>query len=305
MLEVDHTKPVRALELFCGIGGFAEAIGDFANVVAAVDMAPHLMEVYGLNFPGHRRIQKSISSLSLDQIAALDADLWWMSPPCQPFTSRGLQRGMDDPRALVFPILFQWIAELLPTTVAMENVPGFVGSEAHRRLREVLDESGYTTMERTLCPTELGIPARRDRFYLVASRTGLSDSPPTEPAPRRLTEFLDPRVDESLIVPAEILAKYEAGMRILDPRSDPEAVANTFTSAYGKSWRASGSYLRLDDRRVRFFSPRELLRLLGFSEEFRFPEHTSLRRQYKAIGNSLSIFAMRSILGVENRRPIA
>ena len=41
----------------------------------------------------------------------------------------------------------------------------------------------------------------------------------------------------------------------------------------------------------------ELLRLLGFPPSFHFPAQMPLRHQYKAVGNSLSVVAMREVLG--------
>ena len=41
--------------------------------------------------------------------------------------------------------------------------------------------------------------------------------------------------------------------------------------------------------RLRFFSPKELTRLFGFPEEFRFPSTVSVRKQYELIGNSLNV----------------
>lgn len=41
--------------------------------------------------------------------------------------------------------------------------------------------------------------------------------------------------------------------------------------------------------RLRFFSPKELTRLFGFSEDFHFPSSVPLRKQYELIGNSLNV----------------
>ncbi len=41
--------------------------------------------------------------------------------------------------------------------------------------------------------------------------------------------------------------------------------------------------------RLRFFSPRELTRLFGFPESFRFPPAVARKKQYEMVGNSLSV----------------
>jgi len=59
-----------------------------------------------------------------------------------------------------------------PPYVALENVPGFERSLSHSLLLDVLDHAGYAVRERWLCPTELGVPNMRRRYYLLASRRG-------------------------------------------------------------------------------------------------------------------------------------
>ncbi len=297
---------VRALELFCGIGGFAAAVdgaSGFAGVevVGAIDLSPHAMDVYRYNFEGHGARQAHLDYLRADELAAFGADMWWMSPPCQPYTTRGLMRDLEDPRAQSLVRLMGILGEQLPDYFGMENVAGFVGSDAHALVLATLLGAGYEVRERVLCPTELGIPARRERYYLVASRKGLREVEACEVVGRKLVEFLDPGlvgdgIPEELLVPADILEKHGPGMRLLDPWNDPDVIANTVTGAYGKTWQAAGAYLRLEDGRVRRFSAGELLGCLGFGEGFGLPEGTPLRHRYKMIGNSLSVFAMREVL---------
>ncbi|RMH21013.1 MAG: DNA cytosine methyltransferase, partial [Acidobacteria bacterium] len=160
-------RPPRVLELFCGIGGVAAAVAGRAEVVAAVDVNRHALAVYRHNFD-HPVVAATLESLPAARLAAWEADLWWLSPPCQPFTRRGLGRDLDDARARSLVALIDRLARLTPPWVALENVPGFRGSRAHALLRRTLERAGYHVAERLLCPTELGVPNRRRRFYLVA-----------------------------------------------------------------------------------------------------------------------------------------
>ena len=112
-----------AIEFYAGIGGFAAAIrpGLLASslldwvlpemgpleITSAWDIDVAAIEAYRLNFPSshgpsshgassHGARAGEIRSL---EIARLKADLWWMSPPCLPFTRKGKQRDLDDPRS--------------------------------------------------------------------------------------------------------------------------------------------------------------------------------------------------------------
>ena len=287
---------LRVLELYAGLGGCAAVLqGSTAEVVAAVDVSSLALGVYRHNFH-HPTVTASVESLSVERLTAWNADLWWLSPPCQPFTHRGKQLDLDDPRAASFPRLLERIAAVRPTYLALENVPGFKGSAAHRLLLDTLEAAGYPHRhELLLCPSELGLPNRRRRFYLVAGRQPLAE-PNIEPRPPQpLANFLDPHPNPDLKVDEALLHRYEGALHIVDPQ-DPEALTNCFTSAYGRSPVRSGSYLATPEG-VRRFSPTEILRLLGFPPSFRLPEDLPRRKAWQLAGNSLSLAAVRIVLG--------
>ncbi|MGE5844726.1 MAG: DNA cytosine methyltransferase, partial [Syntrophaceae bacterium] len=78
---------IRALELFCGIGGFAAAsAGTNLRVAGAVDQSPAALDVNRLNFPGHDAWQLNLENVTPDELLVFGADFWWLSPPCQPYT---------------------------------------------------------------------------------------------------------------------------------------------------------------------------------------------------------------------------
>ena len=295
---------VTALELFCGVGGFAAAVaGTEVRIVGALDQSEVALDVYRLNFPAHCARQADLEQISAEDLASFRADLWWLSPPCQPYSVRGCQRDLADPRARSLARILALFPEipdgLLPLHLALENVPGFARSRARARLVALLDERGYDVRERQLCPTELGVPSRRPRYYLVASRVGLM--PPRAfipPALQPLGDFLDPHLGNDpasdLLVAPEIVSRFGEGLRILEP-SAPDAYTTCFTAGYGKSLMHAGSYLRCGAR-VRRFAPEEIARLLQFPPGFRFPEGMSRRKRWHLIGNSLSVAAVREVL---------
>ena len=285
---------LRVLELYAGIGGCAAALSSRTHVVAAVDIHLAALEVYRANHP-HPVEVRTLDSLRESDFSRWDADFWWMSPPCQPYTRRGRRRDLEDPRAASFLHLLSWIEKLAPAAIALENVPGFENSQAHAALRKVLDGAGYEVLERLLCPTELGIPNRRRRFYLVASRSPLV----VREAPRgpqlELRQLID--VEESLAryaLDPEIAERYRYAIDIVDPL-DPDAVAACFTSAYGRSPVRSGSYLKTP-KDLRRFSPGEIASLLGFPQGYRLPPPEAALLAWRLLGNSLSVPAVRWVL---------
>ena len=292
---------IRALELFCGIGGFAAAAaGTNVRVAGAIDQSPAALEVYRLNFPGHDAWQLNLENVTLEELQSAEADFWWLSPPCQPYTVRGAGRDAADPRALSFRRILDLLARMkendLPAHIALENVEGFARSEMRERLVNLLSGRGYAIQECMLCPTELGVPMRRPRYYCMASRGRLEPPILVVDMPLRpLGDYLDGSGPGSeLLLAGDVVERCGKGFRILDPK-DPQAYTTCFTSGYGRSLMRAGSYLRCAGG-VRRFAPEEIARLLHFPEGFRFPDRMTLRKKWQLLGNSLSVAAVRKVL---------
>jgi site-specific DNA-cytosine methylase len=294
---------LRVLELFCGIGGCAAALGDRAQVVAAVDINQVALSVHRRNFSSPPVHVRTIESLPAGWYRDQAADLWWLSPPCQPYTSRGRQLDLRDDRAQALLAVIERIAELRPAYVALENVEGFCGSQSHQRLRVMLDACGYRVNEQVLCPTQLGVPNRRPRFYLVAAKNGTlgdrSDRSRFEVSGAgtwcfTVRQILDAEPAEPLWMPADFQEQYRGAVHVVDAE-DPESETHCFTSSYGGSLVRSGSYLATA-RGVRRFSPTEILRLLCFPADYRLPDDLTLRKAWQLVGNSLSVAAVRHVL---------
>ncbi|KXZ49769.1 hypothetical protein GPECTOR_19g220 [Gonium pectorale] len=114
------------------------------------------------------------------QLDALGADLWLLTPPCQPYTTGPNARRRDtaDPRAASLLALLSPAAGLPamsrpPARLLLENVPGFVGSGGHGALRAALAGAGYEVREFIVSPHQLGVPYSRPRYFALALRRPL------------------------------------------------------------------------------------------------------------------------------------
>jgi site-specific DNA-cytosine methylase len=281
------------LELFCGIGGCAAALAGRARVVAAVDQNRRALAVYSANFP-HPTFPLALESVPDRRWHDWHADVWWMSPPCAPHTRRGGRRDLEDPRARGFLAVIDRLAAHRPRYLALENVPGFAGSRAHGRLREVLAHCGYAVRETLLCPTEIGLPNRRQRFYLVAGLAALEDWPPRAGAPRTLASVLDPAPAPDLWCEPSLSHRYAGALHVVRS-GDPAACTACFTSAYGRSPVRSGSYLETPSG-LRRFSAAEILHLLDFPESYRLPTDLPQETAWRLAGNSVCVRAVRWVL---------
>lgn len=289
----------RVVELFAGIGGF-RASWPGAEVVRAIDVNQDAAHVYRCNFHCPYEV-RDLTAVGPEAMRAWAADLWWLSPPCQPFTRRGQRRDITDSRSAGLNHLTQLVGQLQPQALALENVLGFDGSMAHQALCEQLTQAGYSILQRSLCPTELGWPNRRPRFYLLASQRPLASWKPLPSYTHRLCDLLLKVPDSSTLwmSPAVIEGYFSAIDRV--DANDPSCVTACFGSSYGKVIPRAGSYLQVGQR-YRRFAPREVARLLGYSDEFCLclerdvPEAVRNRKLWKLLGNSLSLPAVRYVL---------
>lgn len=275
---------LRAIELFSGLGGWRYALGNRGHVVAAYDISDIANATYDLNH-GHHPFAKELASITLDQLASHGADTWFMSPPCQPFCRMGNKQGLDDSRSQAFLHLMELFDAAPPTFLALENVEGFLGSDAHALLLDRLRSHGFHALEYQLCPTRFGIPNRRPRVFIIASRHTLTSLEAPEITACPVSTFLDLEEDPSLYLDDTILAKHGAGLDVVVSKSTSSAC---FIGGYGQRYVGSGSFLKTA-KGIRRFSPSEIARLMGLPNSFRFPEHVPLEKRYKLLGNGLNI----------------
>lgn len=93
--------------------------------------------------------------------------------PCQAFSVTGKQQGIDDPRGYLAVEFCRIIYQARPTWILWENVAGVLSSNRGRdfgRFLWTLAELGYWWSWRVLDARFFGVPQRRRRLFLVASR---------------------------------------------------------------------------------------------------------------------------------------
>lgn len=281
---------MKAIDFFSGIGGLSFALEGKALVVTAFDQNLKANSVYGLNHPLPPD-PRNITSLAAKELEALGAHLWMMGPPCQPFTVRGRQKDLDDPRAEGLLHLMTLIPALRPRAFFLENVEGFRGSRTRKKLVSILQGSGYSIMETCLCPTALGIPNRRSRYYALASLDPLNTRIDYRRFASPLSEYLDPSPGPDLAVDRESMEKHKEGMSIVAP----DGTTACFARSYGRKILQSGSYM-MTGKTLRRFSPGEIQRFLHLPSRFRFPETMKRLDRYRLLGNSVNVAVVRELL---------
>jgi DNA (cytosine-5)-methyltransferase 1/tRNA (cytosine38-C5)-methyltransferase len=154
---------------------------------------------------------------------------------------------------------------------------------------DIAESVGMQVADFDLCATQFGIPMKRPRRFVVASRRSL-EQPMLIPPPRQpLKHFLDQGTPDPLLyLDVDTVTRFADALNLINAE-DRSAVSICFTSNYWKSMRASGSYLQDENGRIRRFSPREILRLLGFPEGYQFPPELTLQARLRLAGNSVNV----------------
>lgn len=275
---------MRVLELFSGLGGWRAALGGRGEVVAAYDVSEAANAAYALTH-GHRPIARELATVKAAELAAHGAEAWVMSPPCQPFCRMGNHQGLADRRSRAFRHLMDLLAEAPPEHLVLENVGGFLGSDAHALLVARLRAAGLAHLDLEACPSRFGLPNQRPRAYVVASRRPLRRPAPPERSAPPLADFLDADDPLDRHLPEAVLARHRHGMDFVEPG---DRRSTCFIGGYGQRFVGSGSFLRTE-RGVRRFSPAEVARLLGWAPPPVFPEGLSLETRYRLLGQGLSL----------------
>ncbi|XP_030850857.1 tRNA (cytosine-5-)-methyltransferase-like isoform X1 [Strongylocentrotus purpuratus] len=120
-------------------------------------------------------MQRNLEGFTVDDFASFDADMFVMSPPCQPFTRVGLKGDKNDARTNAFFNIMRNLAEMAkkPTYLLVENVKGFDTSETRNFLVETLQKCNYVFQEFLLSPMNIGIPNQRVRYFMLAKQRPL------------------------------------------------------------------------------------------------------------------------------------
>lgn len=168
---------VVAVDLFCGAGGLTHGfLKEGINVRAGVDIDPACRFPYEEN--NHVPfILKNVAELSPRTIRKfIKADAYKVlagCAPCQPFSqyTQGLDTESDEQWSLLREFL-RLAVELKPDVVTMENVPNLKKHAIYSQFVTGLEAADYVVTSYEVDCEQIGIPQKRRRLVLFASRHG-------------------------------------------------------------------------------------------------------------------------------------
>ena len=163
---------MNAIDLFCGAGGFSAGVERAGvDVLYGFDVNEQALTTFEENHSG-TAVQHTITEDVPDEYQHLDVDLVFGSPPCKGFSdARGARRLDDERNQLVFAFI-QWVNQLQPAYVLMENVAGMttIGEEFLQAIEREYADAGYTVHWETLNAADFGVPQTRERVIYFGVR---------------------------------------------------------------------------------------------------------------------------------------
>ncbi len=176
------TATPTAIDLFAGCGGLTTGLKRAGfRVLAAVEIDEKISETYFANHPEVHIFPKDIRNreiledlLSLINLKRGELDLLAGCPPCQGFSRirrRNKQEAHPDERNDLVQCFSSLVNLLFPKVVMMENVPGMEMDERFSVFVSHLENLGYKIDHGILDLDKFGVPQRRKRLVLLASRT--------------------------------------------------------------------------------------------------------------------------------------
>jgi len=160
-------KPMRYVELFCGVGGFRLGLEPLGmECVLANDVNASACEVYRSRFGDV--LEGDVRSLDANKVP--DHDLLTAGFPCQSFSHAGKNLGMADERGNLFFDVHRVLKAKRPPFFLIENVRGLLTNDKGRTIRimlEMLNGLGYRCDVALLDASSFGVAQRRVRAFLV------------------------------------------------------------------------------------------------------------------------------------------
>ncbi len=321
------TREFIAVDLFSGCGGLSLGLEQAGfRVTAAVELAPKAIETYRANHPHVALYDRDIRELDPSQIM-LDTgikpgelDLLAGCPPCQGFSrlrTKNKANSVVDARNDLISDFIRFAKIMMPKCIMLENVPSLTKDNRFELAIRDLEALGYNCTVQVLDAANFGVPQRRKRLIMLASRvhtpaaamkseTGMTvreafssipDSASSEDPVHLIPERRSPAVQRIIsLIPKnggsrrDLAAEYQLdchkksdGFRDVYGRMNWDSVSPTITSGCHNPSKGRFLHPELD----RTITLREAAVLQGFPHDYYFNPAHGKEAIALMIGNAL------------------
>jgi DNA (cytosine-5)-methyltransferase 1 len=162
---------MKVVGLFAGIGGFEVGLGQAGHdAILLSEILPAARAVLAARLP-HVALHGDIQAL---RGLPGDTEIVVAGFPCQDLSQAGLTKGLDGDRSGLVGEVFRLARSASPRWIVLENVPFMLQlrkGDAMRRIADAFEDMGYRWAWRVVDTFGFGLPQRRERVILVASKT--------------------------------------------------------------------------------------------------------------------------------------
>ncbi len=204
-------KQFKFIDLFCGIGGFHQALSDLGGeCVYASDIDADCRKTYERNYG--IKPDGDITKVKAKDIPAHDVLCGGF--PCQAFSKAGKRLGFADPtKGTLFFDIMRIANYHNPKYMLLENVRNLAshdGGNTWRVIHDSIVEAGYNIIDKPVIfsPHYIGVPQHRERVFIMCVRKDIGEIPPFYFNPERMPECT---IDSILLKDEEIddLKRYQ------------------------------------------------------------------------------------------------
>ena len=318
-------RKITSIDLFAGVGGMRISLSKALRKLGYVDECKLYSEInsysqqtYNENFPETKLIEdiKSIDKKDIDQMIP-DHDILLAGFPCQPFSRAGISKRKNLKRAYGFEDkdqgdLISNIIDILktkkPRAVILENVQNLKNHQGGKLLNKMLKElrkNYYVPEPQVLDAQNFGLAQRRKRIFIVGflNFNGDFKFPNSTNKKTKVKDFLDLYPPKKYII-SDLLWKSHKKRKLRNKKAGKgfgykltyptDKATITISARYYKDGSECLLY-RGENKNPRKLTPREVFRLQGFPESFKFS--VSDLQAYKQAGNAVPINVVEKVCG--------
>lgn len=297
------------VDFFCGSGGTSCGFSKAGyKPICAVDLDCNALRTYAANFPNAEVICKDIKSPKLQEYLIekyQNVDCIICCCPCQNYSNRNLTTEIteDDAKNKLPFISARLIVKMKPKTIFMEEVQKCI--EIAPKLTDIFEKAGYTVSYGTHFASDYGVPQKRKRFILVATRNGIADFV----YPKEMSEISAGCALKQSPIPKKgnevseqtrrkIIDLQKKGIRMIGGNYSLMDLNKPSPTIHTQTLSATGPYTIKRGNKYHSLSVEEAARLQSYPATYKFRgTETSIRRQ---IGNSVPpLFAFAIAKGIE------
>ena len=285
---------MRAIDLVAGAGGVTEgATQAGVHVVWAANHWALAVETHALNHPATEHACQDLRQADWTALPAYD--LLLASPACQGHSQASQPRRRhyhDALRATAWAVID--CAEVTrPKAVLVENVVDFRRWQLFPLWRAALGALGYHVDDLVLDASRFGVPQRRRRLFVVASRHRLRLDLDERPE-LAFGDFLEqdgagwrPVVHASVGVQRRIAkGRRNCGARFLTQHVTGHPGVPLCESI--RTITTKDQWALVDGDHYRPLTVRETARAMGFRDSYRWPERATRRDRITGYGNAVA-----------------